>query len=201
MRPRLRAGRHREHPHRRVHPGWRGGVSEPVDVNGSPARCRSASSAQPTWWRRRRRRRGVRCATYPNGPGEPGGPGPDGADPATEDPAMPDWGARLRTTLHDGRTINTTEHVYAKGTRQPVRRAGLRTSSALRAVLGAPARRPDGRGHDLRRAAPREARRRGRRAVGAALTWAGAGGGRLISAPSAVPGPTRSAAGRHRPVR
>ncbi|MBC3191812.1 MmgE/PrpD family protein [Pseudonocardia sp. C8] len=33
---------------------------------------------------------------------------------ATEDPAMPDWGARLRTTLHDGRTI-TTEHVYVKG--------------------------------------------------------------------------------------
>jgi 2-methylcitrate dehydratase PrpD len=33
---------------------------------------------------------------------------------ATEDPSVSDWGARLTTTLRDGRTI-TTEHVYVKG--------------------------------------------------------------------------------------
>ncbi|MDF3307447.1 MmgE/PrpD family protein [Rhodococcus koreensis] len=33
---------------------------------------------------------------------------------AAEDPSVSDWGARLTTTLRDGRTI-TTEHVYVKG--------------------------------------------------------------------------------------
>jgi 2-methylcitrate dehydratase PrpD len=33
---------------------------------------------------------------------------------AVEDPSVSDWGARLRTTLRDGRTIST-EHVYVKG--------------------------------------------------------------------------------------
>ena len=33
---------------------------------------------------------------------------------ATEDPSVSDWGARLTTTLRDGRKI-VTEHVYVKG--------------------------------------------------------------------------------------